>query len=426
MSMLDIRLVLENLEEFANRLATRGGNIDLSPLKDLAAKRRDLVTTRDTSRADQKRLSDGFKQPGITHEDREKLRNESKEIGARISELEAQLAEVEASIEEILLNTPNVPHESVPVGASADDNVVVRSFGEPRELPFAGLEHWELGEKLGILDFEAARKIAGSRQVVYRGAGARLERAVAAFMLDLHVAEHGYTEILPPFMVNEASMTGTGQLPKFREELYIATDDMFLIPTAEVPVTNLHRDEILEASQLPINYVAYSACFRREAGSYGRDVKGITRVHQFQKVELVKFTTPETSYEEHEKLVANAEKVLQLLELPYRVVLLSSGDMGFSAAKCYDLEVYLPGQKAFREISSCSNFEDFQARRANIRYRPAPGEKPRFVHTLNGSGLAVGRTIIAILENGQQEDGSVLIPKALQPYMGGMTVITAP
>lgn len=421
--MLDIRMVLDDIDNVAARLAQRGDTIDLAPLRSLAAERRSLVTTRDTLRADQKRLSDGFRQPGVTSEDRERIRAESKTMGSEIARVESELTRVEADLDEFLLNTPNLPHPTTPVGASADDNVVVRTWGTPRTLPFPPKEHWEIGEQLGILDFESARKISGARFVVYRGAGARLERALASFMLDMHVQEHGCTEILPPFLVNESSMVGTGQLPKFREEAYVATDNLFLIPTAEVPVTNLHRDQILEAAQLPIRYVAYSACFRREAGSHGKDVKGMTRVHQFQKVELVKFTTPEDSYEEHESLVAAAEEVLRRLELPYQVVALCTGDLGFSAAKCYDIEVHLPGQGVFREISSCSNFEDFQARRAGIRYRPAPGEKPRFVHTQNGSGLAIGRTVIAILENGQQEDGSVVIPEALRPYMGGMDVI---
>lgn len=421
--MLDIRMVLDDLDGVAARLGQRGGAIDLAPLRSLAAQRRSLVTERDTLRADQKRLSDGFRQPGVTPEERERIRTESKAMGAEIARVETDLAGVEAALDEFLLNTPNLPHPTTPVGASAEDNVVVRSWGTPRTFPFSPKEHWEIGERLGILDFDAARKISGARFVVYRGAGARLERALASFMLDLHVREHGCTEILPPYLVNETCMVGTGQLPKFREEAYIATDDLFLIPTAEVPVTNLHRDQILDAAQLPLRYVAYSACFRREAGSYGKDVKGMTRVHQFQKVELVKFTTPETSYDEHESLVAAAEEVLRRLELPYQVVALCTGDLGFSAAKCYDIEVHLPGQGAFREISSCSNFEDYQARRAGIRYRPSPGEKPRFVHTLNGSGLAIGRTVIALLENGQQEDGSVVIPEALRPYMGGMDVI---
>jgi len=308
------------------------------------------------------------------------------------------------------------------VGKDASDNVGLRPGGTPGTFDFPPREHWEIGEALGILDFEAARRISGARFVVYRDLGARLDRALAAFMLDMHVYR-GYREVFTPFVVQRDCMVGTGQLPKFAEEAYVATDDLYLIPTAEVPVTNLHRGEILEASQLPIRYAAWSACFRREAGSHGKDVKGMTRVHQFQKVELVKFVTPETSYEEHEALVRDAEEVLIRLELPYRVVSLCTGDLGFAAARCYDIEVWLPGQNAWREISSCSNFEDFQARRAGIRYRPGPGEKPRLVHTLNGSGLAIGRTIIALLENGQQADGSVRIPPALRPYLGGSDTI---
>ncbi len=421
--MLDLKYVVEHLDEVADRLSTRGGRADLEPLKDLAARRRLAVTTRDQARADQKALSDGFRQPGVTPERREGLRAESKAIGERITVLEADVSDIEARLQDVLLNLPNLPHPTTPVGASADDNVEVRAWGTPRTLDFPAKEHWELGEALGILDFEAARKISGARFVVYRGAGARLERALASFMLDMHVARHGYTEILPPVLVNRDCMVGTGQLPKFVEEAYIATDDLYLIPTAEVPVTNLHREEILDGSRLPVKYVAYSPCFRREAGSHGKDVKGMTRVHQFQKVEMVKFTTPETSCDEHEALVRDAEDVLQALGLPYRVMSLCTGDIGFSASKCYDLEVHLPGQGGYREISSCSNFEDYQARRASIRYRPAPGEKPRFVHTINGSGVAIGRTIIAILENYQQADGSVLVPDALRPYMGGIEVI---
>lgn len=421
--MLDLKYVVEHLDDVAARLSTRGGRVDLEPLKDLATRRRAAVTARDQARAEQKTVSDGFRQPGVTPERREELRASSKALGERISVLEAEVTELEAGLQDVLLNLPNLPSLTTPVGASADDNVEVRAWGTPRTLPFPAKEHWELGEALGILDFEAARKISGARFVVYRGAGARMERAVAAFMLDLHIDRHGYTEILPPFLVNRDSMVGTGQLPKFAEEAYVATDELYLIPTAEVPVTNLHRDEILDAAKLPVKYVAYSACFRREAGSHGKDVKGMTRVHQFQKVEMVKFTTPETSADEHEALVRDAESVLQALDLPYRVMALCSGDLGFSAAKCYDLEVHLPGQGVYREISSCSNFEDYQARRAGIRYRPAAGEKPRFVHTINGSGLAVGRTIIAILENYQQADGSVVIPTVLRPYMGGLEVI---
>jgi seryl-tRNA synthetase len=417
--MLDVKHVCENLDEVAARLSTRGGAIDLGPLREANDRRRALVTERDGLRHDQKAVSDGFKKPGVTPEERESLRARSKEMGARIAAIETEVTDVEARIAEILLNTPNLPQPSVPVGASSDDNAVVRTVGTPTALPFPAKEHHELGEALGILDFEAARKVSGARFVIYRGLGARLERAVAAFMLD-NAAERGYEEILPPFVVLRDCMVGTGQLPKFFEEAYVATDDLFLIPTAEVPVTNMHREEILDGSRLPIKYAAWSACFRREAGSHGKDVKGMTRVHQFQKVELVKFTTPESSYDEHEKLTNDAEEVLKRLELPYRVVSLCTADLGFSASKCYDIEVWLPGQNAYREISSCSNFEDFQARRANIRYRPEPGAKPRYVHTLNGSGLAVGRTIIAILENYQQEDGSVVIPQALRPYLGGV------
>jgi seryl-tRNA synthetase len=423
--MLDLKTVLENLEDVERRLALRGGTVDLAPLRALAERRRLLVTERDNLRNEQKKVSDGFKAPGVTAEERDAIRTRSRELGTQITALESDVSGIEEGLREILLNTPNLPQESTPVGKSEEDNVVVRTWGEPRTLAFQAREHWEIGESLGILDFEAARKVSGARFVVERGLGAHLERALASFMLDLHVSR-GYTEILPPFLVTRECMVGTGQLPKFAEDAYLATDDLFLIPTAEVPVTNLHRDEILDASALPIRYVAYSSCFRREAGSHGKDVKGMTRVHQFQKVELVKFTTPETSFAEHEGLVADAEEVLKLLELPYRLVSLCTGDLGFAASKCYDIEVHLPGQNAYREISSCSNFEDFQSRRAGIRYRPAQGEKPRFVHTLNGSGLAVGRTLIAVLENYQQEDGSVVVPEVLRPYMRGIQVIGLP
>jgi seryl-tRNA synthetase len=316
-----------------------------------------------------------------------------------------------------------VPHESVPVGKDETANVVVRTCGEPREFDFEPKAHWDLGVRLGMVDFERAGKITGSRFYVLFGLGARLERALLNFMLDTHL-EQGYTEVFPPFLVNEASMIGTGQIPKFVEDMYrLADDDLYLNPTGEVPVTNLHRDEILDAGSLPINYTAYTACFRREAGSAGKDVRGVIRVHQFNKVEMVKFTTPETSYDELEKLTENAEDVLQRLNLPYRVSALSTGDLGANSAKTYDLEVWLPSQHEYKEISSCSNFEDYQARRANIRYRPGPDERPRFVHTLNGSGLAIGRTWAAVIENYQQEDGSIIIPGVLRPYMGGLEVI---
>ncbi len=420
--MLDLRDLIEHLDEVERRLSLRGGSVDLAPLAEAAARRKALQQERDALRAEQKALSERFRT--AAPDEREALRARSKEMAARIEGLEVQVREVEARLEDMALMLPNLPHESVPVGRDAADNVVVRTWGDLPAFSFPPRPHWELGETLGILDFEGARRISGARFVVYRGAGARLERALAALMLDLHTREHGYEEVFTPFLVTRDCMVGTGQLPKFEEEAYAATDGFFLIPTAEVPVTNLHRDEILEAGRLPLKYVAYSPCFRREAGSYGKDVRGITRLHQFQKVELVKFTTPETSYEELEGLVRDAEEVLRRLGLAYRVVALCTGDLGFGAAKCYDIEVWLPGQGEYREISSCSNFEAFQARRAGIRYRPGPGEKPRFVHTLNGSGLAIGRTIIAILEQYQREDGSVVIPEALRPYMGGVDVLS--
>jgi seryl-tRNA synthetase len=319
---------------------------------------------------------------------------------------------------------PNIPHESVPVGEASEDNPVVRSWGAIPEMDFDALPHWDIGERLGILDFATASKLAGSRFALYRGAGALLERSLISFMLDIHTREHGYTEVLPPFMVNSASMTGTGQLPKFKEDLFkIEGWDLFLIPTAEVPVTNIHRDEVLAEESLPICYVSYTPCFRSEAGSYGKDTRGLIRQHQFNKVELVKFCKPEESYQELEKLTQDAEMILQRLELPYRVVSLCTGDLGFASAKTYDLEVWLPGQKLYREISSCSNFEDFQARRAVIRFKRKGAGGTELVHTLNGSGLAVGRTLVAVLENYQQKDGTVLIPRVLQSYMGGIEVI---
>ena len=336
----------------------------------------------------------------------------------------ADAAAAEQQMQAVLQQIPNLPAESVPPGTSAEDNVEVRRWGTPRTFDFAPKPHWELGEQLGILNFEQAAKISGARFAVYWDAGARLERALANFMLDLHTGTHGYREVLPPYMVNEASLFGTGQLPKFKEDLFHCEgSDHWMIPTAEVPLTNLYRDDILDEKQLPISVTAWTPCFRAEAGAYGKDVRGLVRQHQFQKVELVKFVTPEQSSAEHERLTAHAEAILQALELPYRVMNLCAGDLGFSAAKTYDLEVWLPGQNLYREISSCSNFEAFQARRANIRYRPQGQKKTEFVHTLNGSGLAVGRTWLAIVENYQQADGSVAIPTALQPYMGGLKVI---
>jgi seryl-tRNA synthetase len=415
--MLDVKFVVENIDAVKRALETRGDASSLDEIEKLHKKRKECASKCDALRHEQKVVSDGFR-VSKSEEEREALRKKSKELAQDIRATEEVLADIESEMNGVLLRIPNLPHESVPVGKSELENVVVRTWGKPRVFDFQFKEHFEIGEKLGILDFESARKIAGARFVVYRGIGARLERALANFMLDLHVSKHGYTEIFPPFLVTEECMVGTGQLPKFEEEMYSVRDGFYLIPTAEVPVTNLHRGEILDAKALPIKYCAYSACFRREAGSYGKDVRGMTRVHQFQKVELVKFCTPETSYDELESLVHDAEEVLKKLEIPYRVVALCTGDLGFASAKTYDIEAFFPGQNTYREVSSCSNFEAFQARRANIRFRREQGKKPEFVHTLNGSGLAIGRTIIAILENFQQADGSVVVPEALRPYLG--------
>jgi seryl-tRNA synthetase len=421
--MLDIKLIREEPDKV--RQALRNRNEDpavVDEILKLDERRRTILVEKESLQARRNELSKQV--PKAQGDERAKLIEESKGIGPRIAELDGEADEVDAKLRQTILGVPNVPSDTVPVGHSEDDNVVVRQWGEPRKFEFEIAAHWDLGVKLGMVDFERGGKISGSRFYVLMGLGARLERALTNFMLDMHIQEHGYTEVFPPFLVNEASMIGTGQLPKFKEDMYgLADDNLYLIPTAEVPVTNLHRDEILSADQLPINYTAYTACFRREAGSAGKDVRGVIRVHQFNKVEMVKFCTPETSYEELETLTQNAEEVLQRLNIPYQVTEHCTSDLGFSAAKSYDLEVWLPAQNAYREISSCSNFEDFQGRRANIRYRPGPEERPRFVHTLNGSGLAVGRTWAAILENFQQEDGSIIIPGALRPYMGGLDVI---
>ncbi len=421
--MLDIRYLRENFEAAEKALATRGGGIDLSGFQALDQQRRELLGEGENLKAEKNKVSALI---GKT-KDKSQVQGEiarMKEVSAQIKELDDQLRAVEEQFSELLMGVPNIPHEESPIGASEDDNAEIRSWGEKPAFPFAAKAHWDLGEDLGILDFERAGKISGARFALYTGAGARLERALINFMLDLHTEQHGYTETLPPFLVNRTSMTGTGQLPKFESDLFHTEEvDLFLIPTAEVPVTNIHRDEILSEKDLPLCYTAYTPCFRKEAGSHGRDTRGLIRQHQFNKVELVKFTRPEDSEAELENLTQNAEKVLQLLQLPYRVVDLCTGDIGFSAARTYDIEVWLPGQECYREISSCSNFRDFQARRASIRFRRDGAKKPELVHTLNGSGLAIGRTWLAILENYQQEDGSVLIPEVLKPYMGGLEKI---
>ena len=421
--MLDIKLLREQPDLVRQALRSRNDDPEsVDRALALDERRRAILVEKERLQARRNELSrqvPAAKDP----QQRAALIEESKAIGPGIAELDMQADDADRDLRQLMLRIPNVPHESVPVGTDETANVVVRTCGEPRQFDFEPKPHWDLGTRLGMVDFERAGKITGSRFYVLFGLGARLERALLNFMLDTHL-EQGYTEVFPPFLVNEASMIGTGQIPKFVEDMYrLAGDDLYLNPTGEVPVTNLHRDEILDAASLPINYSAYTACFRREAGSAGKDVRGVIRVHQFNKVEMVKFTTPETSYDELEKLTANAEDVLQRLNLPYRVSTLSTGDLGFSAAKTYDLEVWLPSQNEYREISSCSTFEDFQARRANIRYRPGPDEKPRFAHTLNGSGLAIGRTWAAIIENYQQEDGSIIIPGVLRPYMGGLEVI---
>jgi seryl-tRNA synthetase len=421
--MLDLNFVRENLALVEEKLRQRGMNA-ADILKDFRAidtERRQAITETETLQARRNRASEDIAKLKKSGQDVTAAIQETKELREQIQESEKKSAEADGRLREILTSLPNLPHSSVPVGSSADDNVEARRWGTPPQFDFKPKPHWELGEHLGVLDLERAVKLTGARFAVYWGLGARLERALANFMLDLHTGEHGYTEVLPPYLVNSESMYGTGQLPKFAQDSFRVPHgerDLWLIPTAEVPVTNLYRDEVLDAARLPICLTAYTPCFRSEAGSYGKDVRGIIRQHQFQKVELVKFAHPENSYEELEKLTRNAETVLQKLGIHYRVVALSTGDMGPSSAKTYDIEVWLPGQGLFREISSCSNYEAFQARRANIRFRPEGKNKTEFVHTLNGSALAVGRTWVAIVENYQQADGSVRIPEALQPYMG--------
>lgn len=423
--MLDLKFVRTNFERVKEMVKLRGYNLDMSRFEELDEQRRSGLAELEELRHRRNRVSEQIAQMKKKGEDASQTIAEMKQVSAKIKALEKNVAQVESKLRELLLLIPNMPDKSVPLGEDETQNEVLRLWGEIREMDFEPLPHWELGEKLGILDFSRAAKLSGARFALYVGAGALLERALINFMLDIHTKEHGYTEVLPPFMVNSACMIGTGQLPKFEEDLFkIAEWDLYLVPTAEVPVTNIHREEILKEEDLPISYVAYTPCFRSEAGSYGKDTRGLIRQHQFNKVELVKFSKPETSYEELERLTRNAEEILRRLELPYRVVCLSTGDLGFSAAKTYDLEVWLPGQGVYREISSCSNFTDFQARRASIRFKRKRSKGTELVHTLNGSGLAVGRTVVAILENYQQQDGSVVIPKALRPYMNGMEKIT--
>jgi seryl-tRNA synthetase len=414
--MHDLGLFRANLDAMAERLATRGLTLPLEQFRDLDKRRRASITESEQLKAEQNAISREIPKLKKEGQDTSEIQARSRAMGDRAAELSKGVDELDAQFREMLAGIPNVPHESVPVGKSADDNVVVRTVGEPRKFDFEPKSHWDLGPDLGILDFDRAAKITGARFAVYWNLGAKLERALINFMLDTHSREHGYTEVLPPFVVNSASLYGTGQLPKFAEDLFkLEGTDYWLIPTAEVPVTNLFREETLEGDKLPISLCAYSACFRSEAGSYGRDVRGIVRQHQFQKVELVKFARPDQSYAELEKLTGDAEDILQRLGLPFRTMALCTGDMGFSSAKTYDIEVWLPGQSAYKEISSCSNFEAFQARRAKIRMRS--GKKSELLHTLNGSGLAVGRTWVAIVENYQERDGSVTVPEALRPYL---------
>lgn len=423
--MLDLAYVREHLDEVEEMMRRRGMNADLSQFRTLDRRRRELIQQADQLKQERNQASEEVARlkrgPERDSPQVAERIAANRQIGERIGVLDTELKQINSDLEALLLAVPNMPHATTPVGRSEADNVEVRRWGQPRELSFTPQAHWDLGEKLGILDLEAARRISGARFAVYRGAGARLERALANFMLDLHSSQHGYTEVLPPALVNSQSLRGTGQLPKFAADLFKCEGtDLWLIPTAEVPLTNLFGDQVLDAAQLPVSVMGYTPCFRSEAGSYGKDVRGIIRQHQFQKVELVKIAHPERSYEDHEQLTRDAEAVLQALDLPYRVVSLSTGDLGFSSAKTYDLEVWLPGQGLYREISSCSNFEDFQARRANIRFRTGGKGKTELAHTINGSGLAIGRTWIAVVENYQQEDGSVIIPEALRPYMGGL------
>ncbi len=417
--MLDMKFVRENPELVVEAVKRRNGNLDLTEFLELDKKRREITVQVETLKSERNTASQEIGKLKKAGQDATEQMAAVRALGDKIAEDDKELKAIEVRLKEILLTIPNIPADDVPVGADDSANPVVRTWGEPGKFDFEPKAHWDIGEGLNIIDFERGVKVSGTRYIFYRGLGARLERAVISFFLDLHTEKHGYTEMFPPFIVNGASMQGTGQLPKFAEDMFkLENGDMYLIPTAEVPVTNYHRDEILNVAELPIKYTAYSGCFRAEAGAAGRDTRGLIRMHQFNKVELVKFTKPEESWAELEKLTLDAEEVLQLLGLPYRVVRLCTGDLGFSSATTYDLEVWLPAANCYREISSCSNFLDFQARRANIRFRRDAKAKPEFVHTLNGSGVAVGRTVAAILENYQQADGSVIVPEVLRKYMG--------
>ncbi|EAG4763845.1 serine--tRNA ligase [Listeria monocytogenes] len=426
--MLDVKLLRNNFDEVKQKLQNRGEDLgEFEKFGELDKRRRTLIVETEALKSQRNEVSQEIAKLKREKQDADAKIEEMRVVGDRIKTLDIELREIDEKLDMILMSIPNIPHESTPVGESEDDNVEIRKWGEVRAFDFEPKAHWDLGTDLDILDFENAAKVTGSRFVFYKKLGARLERALINFMMDLHSNEHGYEEMLPPYMVNRASMTGTGQLPKFEEDAFlIEAEDYFLIPTAEVPVTNYHREDILKAEDLPRKYTAFSACFRSEAGSAGRDTRGLIRQHQFNKVELVQFVKPEDSYAVLEKLTGNAEEVLRRLELPYRVLSMCTADLGFTAAKKYDLEVWIPSYNSYREISSCSNFESFQARRANIRFRREPGSKPEYVHTLNGSGLALGRTVAAILENYQDADGSVRIPKVLQGYMGGVEKIELP
>jgi len=419
--MLDLKFVRQNIDLVRRAIENKGEKVDLDRFLKLDREYRDLLMRADALKHERNVVSKEIGAQQGKGQAADEQRAKMKKVSQQIKDLDARRKALEDEIEQLAMTIPNIPHESVPIGRDDQDNVEIKRWGEVPQFDFQPLPHWEIGERLGILDLKASSKVSGSGFLLLKGLGALLERALIAFMLDVHVREHGYQEVWPPFLVNRKSMEGTGQLPKLKEDMYLVEeDDLFLIPTAEVPLTNLHRDEILRGQDLPRNYVAYTACFRREAGSYGRETRGITRVHQFDKVELVKFVRPERSYEELELLLTHAEKILQLLKLPYRVRILCSGDLSFAAAKCYDIEVWAAGQDKFLEVSSCSNFGDFQARRSGIRFREAPGNKAEYVHTLNGSGVALPRTVIAILENCQTPSGQVVIPEVLRPHMGGL------